>query len=176
MAMKACRECKREISSDVTACPNCGKKNPHNKTTAAAWLGLLVVGFVVYAMVKGVGASDNSSPTHAAASVEANTPAISVSNTTLWNAYQANEVAADNVYKGKPLIVDGKVGSITKGIFDEIVVHLASPNEFMNTGAHMDKSQSGAAAGLRKGKQIRVRCMGGGMVVGSPVLEDCTIQ
>jgi hypothetical protein len=29
MALKACQECKKEISSDATTCPLCGKKAPH---------------------------------------------------------------------------------------------------------------------------------------------------
>ena len=29
MALKACKECGREISSDANPCPHCGKRNPH---------------------------------------------------------------------------------------------------------------------------------------------------
>jgi RNA polymerase subunit RPABC4/transcription elongation factor Spt4 len=54
MALKPCRECKKEISTDVVACPACGKKNPHGKTSTVAWVGLFLVVLFGYAMCRSI--------------------------------------------------------------------------------------------------------------------------
>lgn len=43
MALIACAECKREISTKATACPGCGAKRPKSKTWVWVLLGLPVV-------------------------------------------------------------------------------------------------------------------------------------
>lgn len=101
---------------------------------------------------------------------------IVVSNSTLFNDYQANEVAADNKYKGKKLLVSGTVASIDKGPFGGLILRLASPNEFMNTMCDIEKSEQGTMATLSKGDQVRVLCKGHGMVLGSPSLDDCVFK
>lgn len=47
MALKPCKECKREISSDANACPHCGKKNPANRTRS---LGLVLGGVLILSL------------------------------------------------------------------------------------------------------------------------------
>jgi hypothetical protein len=42
MAMKACSECKKEISTDANPCPHCGKKNPHGSSKGALFGGTIV--------------------------------------------------------------------------------------------------------------------------------------
>ncbi len=98
-----------------------------------------------------------------------------VDNNTLWRAYQANEVAADNRYKGRTLVVTGRVASVDKDFTDSIVLRLQSPNQFMTTMTDVDKEQAHVAAALRKGTPIELRCKGAGMIIGSPNLRDCWI-
>jgi len=33
MALKSCRECKKKVSTEATACPNCGAPHPTTKAT-----------------------------------------------------------------------------------------------------------------------------------------------
>lgn len=174
MGLKACKECKKEISDDVGACPNCGKKNPHGKTSALTWIIAVLV--IVGAFKAMAGSSTDETHTASPAASRPAAPPIVVDNKKLWQDYHANEVAADAVYKGKRLLVSGTVASITKGMLDEIVVHLVSPNEFENTMATIDKAQTSAAGALSKGQRISVLCEGGGMVIGDPSLRDCRIQ
>lgn len=47
MALKPCKECKREISTEAKACPHCGKKNPTSRTTS---LGLVLIGVVILSL------------------------------------------------------------------------------------------------------------------------------
>jgi hypothetical protein len=90
--------------------------------------------------------------------------------------YQANEIAADNKYKGKQLLVTGTVASIDKGPFGGLVLRLATYNEFMSTMCDMEKSEMSQLASLQKGQQVRVLCKGRGMVLGSPSLDDCVLR
>lgn len=102
--------------------------------------------------------------------------AESVSAMALWRAYQANEVAADDDFKGKLLEVTGEVAKIDKDFMDDIVVNLRSGNQFMATHAYVEDSEKSAAKRLSKGDTVTLRCIGGGMIIGSPVLRDCTFK
>lgn len=114
----------------------------------------------------------------AAAAEEADLKAkyMAVSSSQLFNDYQANEVSADNKYKGKMLLVTGTVASIDKGPFGGLILRLATPNEFMSAMADMEKSEQGQLAQLNKGDRVRVLCKGTGMTLGSPSLDDCVFK
>lgn len=101
---------------------------------------------------------------------------VSVSSAELFNAYQANEVAADNRFKGQKLLVTGTVASIDKDFLGGLVLRLSIPNEFMSTMCSMHKSDASSLAQLSKGESVRVLCTGGGMTIGSPSLRDCTFR
>jgi hypothetical protein len=103
-------------------------------------------------------------------------PDVEVDAVTLWKDYQANEVAADNRYKDKQLLVSGKVTDISKDFLDDVVIKLATPNPFMNVMATMDDGEAAKAARLSKGEDLKIVCKGGGMVIGSPMLRDCVIR
>jgi hypothetical protein len=99
---------------------------------------------------------------------------LQVSAMKLYVDYQRNEVAADNVYKGRLLAVQGIVASINKDFLDKIYIELAAPNEFENVQAHMDVGNESKAAALQRGEPVTFLCIGGGMIVGSPMLEKCS--
>jgi len=94
----------------------------------------------------------------------------------LWKAYDANEVAADDEFKGKTVLVTGRVLSIDKDFLDNIVVRLSSPNEFMPTSASMRDSEKAIAAGLQNGTTVHVVCECAGRLMGSPTLRDCVFH
>jgi ribosomal protein L37E len=100
-------------------------------------------------------------------------PCIRVPAGRLFQDYQANEVRADEEYKGVTLVVYGDVASIDKGILDSIHVRLQTSNQFMSVLAMMEKSEKAEASGLSKGQEVQVRCVGTGMTMGSPSLDDC---
>jgi tRNA_anti-like len=92
---------------------------------------------------------------------------------TLYKAYDENEVAADETYKGKRFKILGAVRSIDKDLFSNIVVKIRTPKNFVNIDATMDDAQTQAAAALRKGQKVALSCEGRGRVMGSPILADC---
>lgn len=59
MALKPCKECKEQISTDVNVCPRCGKKAPHGPSPRRM-LTLAVMLVVGVAMCRGLGSSDQS--------------------------------------------------------------------------------------------------------------------
>lgn len=97
-----------------------------------------------------------------------------VDATELWRAYDANEVAADNVWKGNRILITGEVAGISKDFTDAIFIQLRSPNEF--TPAYVKDTSAPKAARLKKRQQIVLTCTCTGKVMASPVLKDCVIR
>jgi hypothetical protein len=101
--------------------------------------------------------------------------AVPVTATQLFNDYQGNEVAADDKYKGKTLLVTGTISDVKKDFTDSIVIGLRTSNQFMPIDAHVDDSEKSKAARLNKGDSVKLQCEGNGMVIGRPQLGDCTL-
>jgi hypothetical protein len=182
MAMKSCKECKKEISTDAKQCPSCGKKNPTGGSSKLK-IGLGIVAVLVVIRAASGGSSNTSTANASMANATTATTtvktvavpvvAMPVDNRKLWNDYEANEVAADATYKGKALKVSGVVASIDKDFMDNVVLRLASPNEFMSTMATMEHSETARSAALNKGQTVALLCTGKGRLMGSPALDDC---
>jgi len=82
-------------------------------------------------------------------------PTINVTAEELINAYESNEVSADDQYKGKTLIVSGKVGKIGKDFFDAIYITLESDAEYRNVQCFIKDKQ--VAAKLVQGQYVSVQ-------------------
>lgn len=101
---------------------------------------------------------------------------INVYATKLFRDYHANEVAADAKYKDKKLQVIATIASIDKDMTDSIVLRLNSGNEFEDVDANLADGQDAKAASLSKNSEILLICTGGGMILESPILNDCIID
>jgi hypothetical protein len=95
---------------------------------------------------------------------------------TLFEDYQANEVSADSKYKGKTLAVTGTLDGIRKDMMDNTVLDLRTSNQFMPVRAELAKSQEESAGSLAKGNQVTVTCKAKGMIMGSPMLDECVLS
>lgn len=93
----------------------------------------------------------------------------------LFADYNANEVKADSMYKGKTLKVSGVIDSIDSGVMDEAILMLKTNNEFEYVMAHIDESDKAKAAELSKNSNVIVQCISDGEMMGSPMLNDCKI-
>lgn len=109
----------------------------------------------------------------ATATTEPEQPTVTVTAGKLYSDYKANEVSADARYKGNVLSVTGTVTEIRKTFADDIVVELATSNEFEGVAANMADSETATASALSKGHKTTVICKGAGMVIGSPQLSNC---
>lgn len=100
--------------------------------------------------------------------------AIKVSARDLFKAYEANEIAADSQYKGKPIEITGTVESISSDFSDEPVVQLSGGEMFQMVHANgLDKATAG---GLSKGQGVTLACTGAGEVIGMPSLSNCSLR
>ncbi len=95
----------------------------------------------------------------------------------LLAAYDANEVAADEKFKGKLIEVTGKVDTIAKDIMGDPYVTLGSGKdfEFAHVQAMFPADALKQLAGLRKGQEVTVRCTCAGKVI-NVIGEDCVLK
>ena len=99
--------------------------------------------------------------------------ALSVAASELFSAYEANEIAADQKYKGKRLRVDAVIGEINSDLTDDPELQLQAGGflQFVTaTGV-----PSADAAQLSKGQRIELLCTGGGEILGFPRLDECVL-
>ena len=94
----------------------------------------------------------------------------------LYAAYAANEVSADNRFKGKKILVFGPVDAIAKDAADRIVVRLAAGGPIATVDGYLPADEKAKAAALERGQKISLLCRGAGRLIGSPILADCSIQ
>jgi putative nucleic acid binding protein len=100
---------------------------------------------------------------------------ISVGSIRLWQDYDANEVAADNQYKGKSLRVTGRILSIEKNLMGAARLDLASGNPVFRVIATIDSVDTPRAAVLAKGDTVLVQCTGAGSFMRMPQLDRCAL-
>ncbi|MGH7509745.1 MAG: OB-fold protein [Gemmatimonadales bacterium] len=135
-------------------------------------VGLVLAGFL-FSRGKASGSKEKSG--QLAAPVLSADGLLSVGAVRLWRDYEENEVAADTRYKGKRLRVTGTVLSIERDLEGRPVLHLLSGNPIFLTTATLDRADLPAAAQLKKGDQVVVRCIGAGREMRMPQLERCLL-
>jgi len=146
------------------------------------WVGIVFVVLVVIGIFAGGKESPNatsaeSNSEQTAQTVQEEAP-IQVKASELLNAYKNNEIAANQQFKDKSLLVTAIVESIEADLMDEpyLVLKAGDQFEFNKPQAHLAKSDANKAATLNKGQQIVLRCIGNSEIGGTPMLKDCVIQ
>lgn len=91
----------------------------------------------------------------------------------LHRLYNYNEVAADERFKGKPVVVAGTIMKISKDIFGSTYLVLGAGNMFASVQAALAKESAAGAGSLAPGMAIALACHGAGMILTSPILKDC---
>ena len=103
-------------------------------------------------------------------------PSVRVTAEQLVSDYEANEVAADEKYKGRKLFVPGIVERIAKDFFGTPYVVLEAGGKYSLTGVQcmFDDGHTGPLANLQKGQRVDVtgKCIGKGMTV---LLTGCNL-
>ena len=181
-----------QVNSKLAAGDRSGAEQASKNAKLWCWIttGLVILGLLLNVVSYSTGGSDRyrqmleqfeqraESESESDAASEASAAAIEqddaleVDARTLHAAYSANEVAADQRFKGQLLRVTGTIDAIDSGIGDEPIVRL-SAGDF--DSVHAKGLPASTAANLTKGQEITVLCTGGGEVVGSPILDDCSM-
>lgn len=99
----------------------------------------------------------------------------SVGSIRLFQDYNANEVAADNRYKGKQVRVTGRVFAVEKNLVGAAVLGLTSGNTIFQTMATLTPDATQHAAVLAKGDTVVIQCTGAGSMMRMPQLDDCVL-
>lgn len=136
------------------------------------WLGL-ILGCTNLPQNKPASSSPGSSSSTSSSSPSE--PPLSITALALANAYEDNEVAADQKYNGKTLLVTGKIGSIDT-ILDHTSVTLKGKDlSIVSVQCFVGDSQKNAVAALHKGQTITVQgtCDGKGLNV---EIKDCVVK
>ena len=93
---------------------------------------------------------------------------------TLVREYSNNEVAADEKYKGKLLVVSGVIDKIGKDIADAMYVELKGGGEFELRGVQCYCDDSHTLSGLSNGQWVKIRGTCDGLMM-NVQLKECEI-
>lgn len=93
----------------------------------------------------------------------------------LFNAYQNNEVAAQQALNGRSILISGVIDDITLDFMDEPVVSLATSNQFMSVQLDFDEEDAAMVSQLRSGQEFTALCDEVSEVAGTPMLDDCVV-
>lgn len=100
--------------------------------------------------------------------------AANVNADKLQRDYEKNEVAGDQKYRGKKLLVSGIIKSIDRSAGENYFLSLAGgSNMFISPKAKMADGFKNYLAGLEKGQTVHLLCQGDGMLIGSAMLNKC---
>jgi len=100
---------------------------------------------------------------------------IQITAQQLYDEYEANEIAADQKYKGKIIEVSGKVNKISKSAFGDEPLITLDAGVLSSIFCYFHESYESQLAKLVKGQSVIVQgvCVGIGFV--DPKLEDCVL-
>jgi hypothetical protein len=100
-------------------------------------------------------------------------PVPSLKASELLAEYRANEVGADDRYKGKRLRVAGLVASVERSAFGDIVVELDAGDALVR--AECNESAKAEVGKLAPKQATLLECTVRGMVLGTPMLGKCDV-
>ena len=154
----------------------------HSTTSRIIGFGYFIIGSILSIMINMAavdaidkqGFSSASSSGNAAEATE-QAPPVELAQFTsieIERDYDANTVSADQKYKGKRFIVNGKINSINTDITNSPYVEMATTG-FLGAQAHFKSGQENTIAALKKGQQISLECTGKGDIGKVPMLDDC---
>lgn len=102
-------------------------------------------------------------------------PAQKIAAVLLVSNYEANEVAADQNYKGKTLLVTGTVDDIGRDIMKTLYLTLTGVGPLANVQCYFAQSHESQLAGLSKGMNVLVKGQCDGKMM-NVHLRGCTLE
>jgi hypothetical protein len=87
--------------------------------------------------------------------------------------YAANEIAADQKYKGRKILLTGVIGSINKDFKGDAYIVLKANNPFMGVHAELNERGTTGASTLAKDTVVYLVCDSGTRIIGSAVARNC---
>ena len=139
-----------------------------NKKLKHLFSGLVVVIFSIIAIA--------STEETIEVDIAGKSPEVTVSAYEIYQAYEANEVAADLKYKEKIIQVSGVVESIGTDFMDTIYVSLSVGDEYeiSSVQCFFADSHKADAASLSKGQRVTIKGLGDGYLM-NVLIRGCTL-
>lgn len=137
-------------------------------------LSLLIIALFV-ALAAGSGSSTSTTADKKAETAAPPVAAVEVTSQQLCADYDANEISADEKYKGKTLKITGTVDNIAKDLTDTMYVTLTSGQPLTRTQCYFDDSAKDQLGKLTKGQALTVegKCNGKMMNI---LIKECVIK
>lgn len=101
--------------------------------------------------------------------------AVRVTASQLFADYEANEIAADEKYKGKVIVVSGTIDNIGKDILDTMYVTLDSGKPLFNVQCFFSDKHKSQLSNVAKGQQVMVKGKCDGKF-GNILLRGCSFE
>ena len=136
------------------------------KTVSKAGIAM-VMGLSVL-LLAGCGKSSSKGAT-----AEPQKEVFKISSKQLFDKYAQNEVAMDEMMKGKLVQINGTIQSVDKDPFDNIVIALRTSNQFMPSRLTLKDSEKSKAISAKKGSKVVLQCKKMSRLIGSPNGKDC---
>ena len=99
---------------------------------------------------------------------------MEVTASELYRAYEANEVSADQQYKGKRLLITGVVENIGKDVMDNPYVALKI-DYLKGVNCYFDDENNKVLSQLNKGQKIQIIGTCAGLTLTDVVVRDCEL-
>jgi len=133
-----------------------------------------IASFIVLAtfLLLAVGSTDTDIDTQ---KVQSQAPSYTLSANQLYNEYNSNEVAADSKYKGKVVIVIGRIQDIGKDIMGDAYIVIGGGGFLDGVQCTFTKGEQSSVARLSKGQQVRVKGEVAGKM-GNVLVTKCRLQ
>lgn len=100
----------------------------------------------------------------------------SMSADALARAYNANEIAADEKYKGKAVIISGKIQNIGKDILGSPFVVVGGSGMLDGVQCMFAKSATSSLASLSKGRTVTISGTVSGKMLTWVMMSDCQLH
>jgi len=157
-----CKSCGKELGKGVKKCVHCGADQRNFFNRHKILTGILAL--VIIGIGSAIGSGGKSSSTQAPAMATATqtkpvVETIKVTAVDLAAAYEANEVKADQTYKGKTADITGTVDSVGVSVGQTYVV-LSAGKDFAITSTQCffsDKTEITKVAELKKGDKVTIQ-------------------
>ncbi len=99
---------------------------------------------------------------------------IEITASELYRAYEANEVSADEQYKGKKMAVTGVVGNIGKDILDNPYLSL-KVDYFQSVNCYFSDKNNKIISQISKGQKVTIVGECAGLTLTDVVVQDCEL-
>lgn len=134
---------------------------------------LVSLSVVLLFVLLGLGSADTENAVETSVSTAA--PDVEVSAPVLFSDYESNEVAGDEKYKGKILLVSGSVDDISKDITDTLYISLDAGQTFGSVQCFFADEHTDELSQVRKGQYVTIqgRCDG---KLGNIFLRGCSLK